>query len=80
MSPRFSPTERVMMDILSDGQPHTREELHGCLQDDMQPLKKVRQWMTKLRKKLRPHGQTIRTERTDGLVCYRLTRTINQEA
>lgn len=55
----FTPTERRILKVLSDGKPHTRKELFACLPDDLASLSSIKPHLTKLRKKLRPLGQEI---------------------
>lgn len=55
----FTPTERRMLAVLSDGMMHSREELHACLPDDLDPLSAIRNHVSNLRKKLLPKGQDI---------------------
>lgn len=56
---KFTPTEVKILAVLSDGMPHTREELHGCLMDELGDLSNVKVHITYLRRKLRPMGQDI---------------------
>ncbi len=69
---RFTPIQRAMLDVLADGHPHTREELHACLYDDMGAMSNIRAHLTNLRKKLRPAGRDVACERVNGIVRYRL--------
>jgi hypothetical protein len=36
---RLKPTESKILDVLSDGELHLNTELHGCLYDDLGPLR-----------------------------------------
>lgn len=51
--------QQKMLDILSDGMPHSKEELHTCLSDDLGPITNIRAHLCMLRKVLRPIGQDI---------------------
>ena len=51
----FTPTEQRMIDVLADGKPHRREELHACLGDELQPLTAIQMHICKMRKKLVGH-------------------------
>ncbi len=68
----FTPTEQKIMDILSDGQLHTKAALHAVLPDTLGPLNNVRVHLTYLRRKLRPEGKTIAAETRDRVCYYRL--------
>lgn len=54
----YTPTEAQIMQVLSDGMPHTLTELKGCL-DELSLSTTVSVHLTNLRKKLEPKGQTI---------------------
>lgn len=51
--------EKKILALLSDGQPHTKEEIHTCLWDECGSVNNVYQHISVLRKKLRPIGQDI---------------------
>lgn len=59
MNPPFTPTQQKILDVLSDGLAHLREELHACLPDELGPLKNVQNHITAIRRRLRPKGQDI---------------------
>ena len=48
-----------MLEVLSDGAPHTKRELHSCLRDELAPLRNIAVHLTALNKKLRRHEQEI---------------------
>jgi hypothetical protein len=48
-----------MMQVLSDGLPHTREELHACLADELGPTDNIRSHISGIRKFLNPKGYDI---------------------
>lgn len=52
----FTKTQQAMVDILSDGMPHTREELHACCGPSS--MSTIRFHLTYIRKKL-PPGEDI---------------------
>lgn len=58
----FTPTQKRMLAVLSDGEGHTREELHACLGDDLASGGAVRVHIAILRKKLAQVGQAILCE------------------
>jgi DNA-binding response OmpR family regulator len=57
--PDYTPTQQRMLAILADGMPHTREELHTCINDDLADMHVVNVHISLLRRKLRPIGQDI---------------------
>ncbi len=59
---KFTPTERRILSLLSDGLSHTREETLTCLNDEKAAPKALRVMLFHLRRKLRPLGQDIVTE------------------
>ena len=54
----FTPTQRRIIDLLKDGQPHKRDEVRQCV-DDLASLETLKQHLIELRKKLRPHGYDV---------------------
>jgi hypothetical protein len=64
-----------MYQILSDGLPHKKRELHGCLYDDMGALRNIQTHISLMRRQLRPLGMDILCELVNTrCVCYRLVR------
>ncbi len=57
--PKFTPTQQRIIDVLSDGKPHSRKELKGCLPDELAELKTVNVHIAHIRVKLRPIGEDI---------------------
>ena len=55
----FTQTEAAMMDVLSDGNRHTKEELHGCLPDELGSTNNIKVHISNMRKKLQPSGRDI---------------------
>ena len=55
----FTPTQRRMLAVLSDGLPHTRLELAECLEDDLANPASVKKHLYLMRKVLRAQGQEI---------------------
>jgi hypothetical protein len=70
----LTPTQRKLLRLLADGQPHTARELHACLPDDLGLVTNVRPHLSRIRKRLRVKGETIRCEMVDGTVAYRHVR------
>lgn len=55
----LTPIRRKMLRILSDGGIHSRQELHGCLEDELAQLASIKHHIELLRKFLRPKGLLI---------------------
>jgi hypothetical protein len=55
----FTPTERRILDVLADGEPHTYADLLPVLDDDMAAPSAMRQHISRLRDKLNPQGEEI---------------------
>lgn len=70
---RTTVAERILA-LLADGQPHTNKEVHGCLYDELGPVRNVRAHITNLRKILRPKGEDIVCEFYKMRYCYRHIR------
>lgn len=68
----FSKTHRAMLEMLSDGQPHYRGELHKCCGPSC--VKMVRYHISRIRKQLRPVGQDIVCELVNRQIHYRHVR------
>lgn len=55
----FTPTQRAMLAVLSDGLPHTLVELHACLPDELGAMVNASMHISNLRKKLRKSDEDI---------------------
>lgn len=73
----LSATQRAMLHVLSDGLPHRRAELHACLPDELARQQAVNVHLTRIRKYLLPHGQTIICELVNRSISYRHVRLLN---
>lgn len=73
---KLTPTQSRMLNILSDGLPHSREELHACLNDDLGELSNIQPHISLLRKSLRRHGQEIECVNRAGNWFYRHVRVL----
>ncbi len=73
----FTKTEQSMLKVFSDGMRHSREEVHGCLNDELQPLSGIRAHICNMRKKLIPMGENIVCELYGGLIYYRHVRLLS---
>lgn len=56
---KFTPVQLKMLEVLSDGRPHTKEELHACLADELGPLRNICAHITGIRKQLQRRGEDI---------------------
>jgi len=83
---KTTPTEKALLNVLSDGEPHKREELFAVLPDEMARTPEtgasniLKQHLFRLRGKLRPIGYTIVCEYTGGRYMYRWVRLLVQLA
>ena len=75
----FTPTERDILAVLSDGMPHSRTELHACLPDELGGFVNLRMHISRMRKKLRPAGQDITSVNGIGYQLVRLLASFNAE-
>lgn len=66
----FTPTQRAILDVLSDGRPHTCGDLHSCLDDDLAGPAAVRMHICRLRKRLRARRQDIVSVVEREQLCY----------
>lgn len=59
--PKYTAVETKMLEVLADGQRHTRVELEACLYDEfgIDKAKSVGVQLVRLRKKLRPRGHDV---------------------
>lgn len=48
----FTPTQQAILKVLSDGEPHSKEDLRLALGDEMASMKTVRVHLSHIRKKL----------------------------
>lgn len=74
----LTPTQRRMWNVLKDGEPHSRDELSRCLNDDMALVAVTRQHISILRRKLKPLDLLILLEQAPpyegNAQFYRLVR------
>jgi len=77
--PLYTRTEKRLMDVLSDGMPHHKEELWACIDDELSGENTLRVHMTNLRNKLRPAGMDVLLDRCGNCAYrYRLVRLISR--
>lgn len=78
MATKFTATQQKFMDVLSDGLPHSKEELAKCLWDEQGDIDNVKIHFSNMRKVLNPQGQDIVTKYVGGRVHYMLVRLISK--
>ena len=79
--PSFTVTEWKMMRMLADGEPHTRKELHSCLEDELGRLLNIKPHLQAIKKKIRPLGEDIVCILGRGrLIQYRRVRVLPPSA
>lgn len=66
----FSETQQKIMDLLADGLPHTRAEVHGCLPDELAQVTAIERHISVMRGSLNARGLDI----VSRAGCYRLVR------
>lgn len=76
----YTPTQRRILNLLSDGMPHTRKEIHKCLDDELAALSAIKWHIMHLRTALRRHGQDIVCELIGKSINYRQIRLLNSAA
>lgn len=67
----YTPTQKIILKVLSDGQPHHKEELRSSMPDELCSIESLRVHITMLRKKLRPQKQDIICEIKNRRIFYR---------
>jgi hypothetical protein len=74
----FSPTQKRIVELLSDGMLHSKEELYGLLLT-ANCVNHVQMHISNIRKVLRPVGQDIICTYKGTLTFYRLVRYLNRQ-
>lgn len=72
----FTPTQQAMLDVLAGGRPHTRDELHACLPDELGEANNVHAHLSAIRKRLRSKGEDIVCRRLTGVPLYTWVRLV----
>ena len=73
---RFTPTQRRIVDLLSDGEPHDKAEMRLCLYDDLGGDNNVHYHICQIRKLLLPVGYLIMIQFRGRTPLYRLVQSI----
>ncbi len=71
MSNAFTPTQRAMLDVLADGLPHTFDELHACLPDELGAKENIFRHLSAIRKLIRLRREDIICEYANRRKYYR---------
>ena len=69
----LSPTEQRLMDLLSDGLPHTKKEMVPCLADPLGGETNVKTHLHNLRKKLLPRNEAVLCVIVGGRIKYQFS-------
>jgi len=80
MPVELTPTQSRIMNLLSDGRPHTADELHRCFSDELTEKDNVRCMVSLMRDRLNLNGLDITSRRKSSRTTYRLVRLINNGA
>lgn len=59
MPDSFTPTQQKILDVLSDGKSHSRQELIDCLEDAVADRKNLNVHLSNLRARMRPAGHDV---------------------
>ena len=73
---KLTKTQQLLMDVLQDGKPHTKEELLAVMIDPLSSIDMVKLHICLLRKKLRPNGHDVLLDRKGYTNRYRLVRLV----
>jgi DNA-binding response OmpR family regulator len=74
----YTPTEERILRVLSDGLPHSHDDLRELLCDDMAVKRTINTHVSNIRRKLKPLGQTIVCEYIRKRQHYRHIVLLNQ--
>jgi len=75
-----SSIQTTILDKLSDGRPHPREEILMCLEDETATYKNLWWHIFSLRKKMEPRGESIVCELNGRKIMYRHVRLLPSAA
>jgi hypothetical protein len=73
----YTPTQRAILQTLSDGLRHSKSELRSCLPDDLADDTNLRWHVCMIRKMLRPRGEDIICEFYERTTHYRHVRLLS---
>ena len=75
---QLTPTERRLYDMLSDGEPHTKEELQTCMSDTLTGQQVMQVHLVNMRPKIRSRGLGVLTQTIKGKLHYRMVQFISR--
>lgn len=55
----LTPTQRRIVEVLLDGEGHTRRDLEKCIDDELAGPGNLKVHLSRIRKKLRPQGYDV---------------------
>lgn len=67
----FTRTEMKILNLLADGERHSREEIHKQLPDELSAITQVKDHICQIRKRLRAYGQYLICENYKRKTYYR---------
>jgi len=73
----FTHTQSAILDILSDGLRHRKEELATCLPDELSAIDNLKFHLSNIRKVIRPRGEDIICEWYQRIRYYRHVRLLS---
>lgn len=73
----FTTTQLKMLDVLRDGEPHHKRELHACLPDDLAAMNAVHFHISTIRNLIRDAGYLIMIQFQGYTAMYRLVKTVD---
>lgn len=71
-------TQKKILKVLSDGLPHTKQELHRCLPDEMSGVSALWKHVCLARKHVRLKGKDILSVFVNRSIRYRLVKIISK--
>ena len=77
MNNGYTPTEKRIINLLSDGRAHSREEIHELLEDELSPLSAINYHITNLRSKVKGRGLIILCVSVRRNLRYQLVRELS---
>lgn len=75
----FTSTQLRILDVLRDGEPHHKREIHACLPDDLASINAVHFHVSTIRGKIRDAGYLIMIQFQGYTPLYRLVKSVEQE-
>lgn len=75
--PDYTPTQRMLLEVLSDGLPHKRDDLRRLIDPDLCERATLRVHISHLRHHLRLDGQNILCVWHKRVWCYQQVKLIN---